>query len=227
MKIDDYGDENDQKQTNTMPFKSKYTPFRHNYLVKKRTKSTGQGSTPPPPNGQCPFKHIFFVDVVPKTSTFWLSPASKGFQWWNLMAVAARWLPSRPWPSSRRVSLQWSTAWWWCWSWTGKLSLLINSRCTNLKSLAVLWRLLPGPNTGGCRRSPLDTLRSPLHDVPDESGDRNSKRYGDGDDGGEGHQDRPSLDAWWQCAVQAQAPRWKIFHTWHKSTGSPKISSSW
>ena len=48
MKIDDYGDENDQKQTNTMPFKSKYTPFRHNYLVKKRTKSTGQGSTPPP-----------------------------------------------------------------------------------------------------------------------------------------------------------------------------------
>ena len=30
MKIDDYGDENDQKQTNTMPFKSKYTPFRHN-----------------------------------------------------------------------------------------------------------------------------------------------------------------------------------------------------
>ena len=44
MKIDDYGDENDQKLTNTMPFKSKYTPFRHNYLVKKRTKSTGQGS---------------------------------------------------------------------------------------------------------------------------------------------------------------------------------------
>ena len=23
----------------------------------------------------------------------------------------------------------------------------------------------------------------------------------------EGHQDQPSLDAWWQCAVQAQAPR--------------------
>ena len=42
MKIDDYGDENDQKQTNTMPFKSKYTPFRHNYLVKKRTKSTNK-----------------------------------------------------------------------------------------------------------------------------------------------------------------------------------------
>ena len=33
MKIDDYGDENDQKQTNTMPFKSKYTPFRHNYFL--------------------------------------------------------------------------------------------------------------------------------------------------------------------------------------------------
>ena len=51
-----------------MPFKSKYTPFRHNYLVKKRTKSTGQGSTPsPPPNGQCPFKIIFiFLDVVLK-----------------------------------------------------------------------------------------------------------------------------------------------------------------
>ena len=48
MKIDDYGDENDQKQTNTMPFKSKYTPFRHNY---------------------------FFVEVVPK---FWstTSPTS-------------------------------------------------------------------------------------------------------------------------------------------------------
>ena len=47
--FDDYGDENDQKKTNTMPFKSIYTPFRHNYLVKKRTKSTGQGSTPHPP----------------------------------------------------------------------------------------------------------------------------------------------------------------------------------
>ena len=34
--FDDYGDENDQKQTNTMPFKSKYTPFRYTYLVKKR-----------------------------------------------------------------------------------------------------------------------------------------------------------------------------------------------
>ena len=65
MKIDDYGDENDQKQTNTMPFKSKYTPFRHNYLVKKRTKSTGQGSTPPPQTGNAHLNIFFFVDVVP------------------------------------------------------------------------------------------------------------------------------------------------------------------
>ena len=43
MKIDDYGDENDQKQTNTMPFKSKYTPFRHNYLVKKGPNQPGRG----------------------------------------------------------------------------------------------------------------------------------------------------------------------------------------
>ena len=66
MKIDDYGDENDQKQTNTMPFKSKYTPFRHNYLVKKRTKSTGQGSTPPPPpqTGNAHLNEFFF---------FWMS----------------------------------------------------------------------------------------------------------------------------------------------------------
>ena len=67
MKIDDYGDENDQKQTNTMPFKSKYTPLRHNYLVKKRTKSTGQGSTPTPPQtGNAHLNEFFFVDVVPK-----------------------------------------------------------------------------------------------------------------------------------------------------------------
>ena len=48
MKIDDYGDENDQKQTNTMPFKSKYTPFRHNYLVKKGPNQPGRGRPPPP-----------------------------------------------------------------------------------------------------------------------------------------------------------------------------------
>ena len=49
MKIDDYGDENDQKQTNTMPFKSKYTPFRHNYLVKKGPNQPGRGRPPPTP----------------------------------------------------------------------------------------------------------------------------------------------------------------------------------
>ena len=49
MKIDDYGDENDQKQTNTMPFKSKYTPFRHNYLVKKGPNQPGRGRPPLPP----------------------------------------------------------------------------------------------------------------------------------------------------------------------------------
>ena len=46
MKIDDYGDENDQKQTNTMPFKSKYTPFRHNYFVKKGPNQPGRGHPP-------------------------------------------------------------------------------------------------------------------------------------------------------------------------------------
>ena len=40
------------------------------------------------------------------------------------------------------------------------------------------------------------------------------------------YQDRPSLDALWQCAVQAQARRWKIFHRLHKSTGSPGNSLS-
>ena len=70
MKIDDYGDENDQKQTNTMPFKSKYTPFRHNYLVKKGPNQPGRGRPPPPQNGQAPFKKIFFFwDVVPKLSS--------------------------------------------------------------------------------------------------------------------------------------------------------------
>ena len=64
MKIDDYGDENDQKQTNTMPFKSKYTPFRHNYLVKKGPNQPGRGQ-PPPQNGQCPFKIIFFCGCRP------------------------------------------------------------------------------------------------------------------------------------------------------------------
>ena len=49
MKIDDYGDENDQKQTNTMPFKSKYTPFRHNYLVKKEPNQPGRGRPPTRP----------------------------------------------------------------------------------------------------------------------------------------------------------------------------------
>ena len=61
----DYGDENDQKQTNTMPFKSKYTPFRHNYLVKKGPNQPGRGRPPPPPNGQCPFKIIFFFGTLP------------------------------------------------------------------------------------------------------------------------------------------------------------------
>ena len=55
MKIDDYGDENDQKQTNTMPFKSKYTPFRHNYLVKKGPNQPGRGR-PPPQTGNAHLK---------------------------------------------------------------------------------------------------------------------------------------------------------------------------
>ena len=56
MKIDDYGDENDQKQTNTMPFKSKYTPFRHNYLVKKKDQINRAGVDPPPQTGNAHLK---------------------------------------------------------------------------------------------------------------------------------------------------------------------------
>ena len=41
--VDDHGDENDQKQTNAMPFKSKYTPFRHNSSVKKGPNQPGRG----------------------------------------------------------------------------------------------------------------------------------------------------------------------------------------
>ena len=63
MKIDDYGDENDQKQTNTMPFKSKYTPFRHNYLVKKGPNQPGRGR-PPPQTGNAHLKKYYF---------FWMS----------------------------------------------------------------------------------------------------------------------------------------------------------
>ena len=65
--FDDYGDENDQKTDKYHGFLVKYTPFKHYYLVKKKAKTTRQGSTPPPPYGQCPFKIIFFLlDVVPK-----------------------------------------------------------------------------------------------------------------------------------------------------------------
>ena len=54
--FDDYCDENYQKQTNTMPFKSKYTPFRHNYLVKKKDQINRAGVDPPPPTGNAHLK---------------------------------------------------------------------------------------------------------------------------------------------------------------------------
>ena len=47
--FDAYDDDNDQKPSTTMTLWSKYTPFKYYYLVKKRTKTTGQGSTPPLP----------------------------------------------------------------------------------------------------------------------------------------------------------------------------------
>ena len=47
-----FDDDNAQKSSTTMTLWSKYTPFKYYYLVKKRTKTTGQGSTPP---GATPF----------------------------------------------------------------------------------------------------------------------------------------------------------------------------
>ena len=47
--FDDYGDENDQKTDKYHGFLVKYTPFWTLLLgKKKRNKTTGQGSTPPP-----------------------------------------------------------------------------------------------------------------------------------------------------------------------------------
>ena len=52
--IDAYDDDNDQKSLTTMTLWSKYIPFKYYYLVKKRTKPTGQGSTPAPPKRAMP-----------------------------------------------------------------------------------------------------------------------------------------------------------------------------
>ena len=54
-------DDNAQKSSTTMTLWSKYIPFKYYYLVKKSTKPTGQGSTPSPLNGQCPFRNVFFI----------------------------------------------------------------------------------------------------------------------------------------------------------------------
>ena len=44
-----FDDDNAQKSSTTMTLWSKYTPFKYYYLVKKRTKTTGQGLGSPPP----------------------------------------------------------------------------------------------------------------------------------------------------------------------------------
>ena len=56
-----FDDDNAQKSSTTMTLWSKYTPFKYYYLIKKRTKPTGQGLTPSPLDGQCPFKNVFFT----------------------------------------------------------------------------------------------------------------------------------------------------------------------
>ena len=50
-----------KNHTNTMTFWSKYTPFKPYYLDKKGPNQLGRGRPPPPLNGQCPFKNVFFL----------------------------------------------------------------------------------------------------------------------------------------------------------------------
>ena len=47
-------DDNAQKSSTTMTLWSKYTPFKYYYLVKERTKTTGQGLGSPPPKRAMP-----------------------------------------------------------------------------------------------------------------------------------------------------------------------------
>ena len=56
-----FDDDNAQKSSTTMTLWSKYTPFKYYYLVKKGPKQPGRGWGPPPLNGQCPFKNVFFI----------------------------------------------------------------------------------------------------------------------------------------------------------------------
>ena len=55
-----FDDDNAQKSSTTMTLWSKYTPFKYYYLVKKGPKQPGRGWGPPPLNGQCLFKNVFF-----------------------------------------------------------------------------------------------------------------------------------------------------------------------
>jgi hypothetical protein len=49
-----FDDDNAQKSSTTMTLWSKYTPFKYYYLVKERTKTTGQGLGSPPPKRAMP-----------------------------------------------------------------------------------------------------------------------------------------------------------------------------
>ena len=57
-----FDDDNAQKSSTTMTLWSKFTPFKYYYqVIKKGPKQPGRGGPPPPLNGQCPFKNIFFI----------------------------------------------------------------------------------------------------------------------------------------------------------------------
>ena len=59
--FDAHDDDNNQKPSTTMTLWSKYSPFKYYYLVKKKgPNQPGRGRPPPPLNGQCPFKNVFF-----------------------------------------------------------------------------------------------------------------------------------------------------------------------
>ena len=68
--FDAYDDDNAQKSSTTMTLWSKYNPFKHYYLVKKKYQTNRAGVDPPPfLSGQCPFKNIFSMDVFPYSTT--------------------------------------------------------------------------------------------------------------------------------------------------------------
>ena len=61
-------DDNAQKSSTNMTLWSKYTPFKYYYLLKKGPNKPGRGRLPPPLNGQCPFKNVFFLVWTPSLS---------------------------------------------------------------------------------------------------------------------------------------------------------------